>query len=73
LCNPRVQAAKQATLERRLQKTQGCLEGLPKRLGTRALTSWEAIAQALEATLKRYHPEDWLTDRIVATETPQKR
>jgi len=73
VCNPRLRAEKQVHLERRLQKTQVFLEGLPKRLGKRALKSREAIAQALEATLKRYHTEDLLTYRIVATETPRKR
>jgi transposase len=73
LCNPRLQAEKQMHLERRLQRTQVFLEGLPKRLGKRALKSREAIAQALEATLKRYHTGDLLTYRIVATETTRKQ
>jgi hypothetical protein len=44
----------QAQLEHRLRKTQAFLEGLPKRLGKRALKSREAIEQAREATLHRY-------------------
>jgi len=73
LFNPRLQAEKQAILERRLQKTQRFLEGLPQRLGKRALKSREAIEQALEATLKRYHTRELLTYRIAATETKRKR
>ena len=73
LFNPRLQAEKQALLERRLQKTQVCLEGLTQRLGKRVLKSREAIEQALEATLKRYHTRDFLTYRIISTETARKR
>lgn len=73
LFNPRLQAEKQASLERRLQKTQAFLEGLPQRLGKRGLKSREAIEQALEATLKRYHTQNLLTYRIVSTETTRKR
>jgi transposase len=73
LCNPRLQAEKQALLERRLQKSQAFLEGLPKRLGKRALKSREPILQLLEATLKRYNTRDLLTYHIVATETTRKR
>lgn len=72
MCNPRWQAEKPGHLARRLQRTQVCLEGLPTRLGTRALTRREAIAQALEATLTRDHTGDWLTSRLVATETTRK-
>ena len=73
LCNPRLQAEKQAVLERRLQKTQGFLEGLTKRLGKRALKSREAITQRLDTTLKRYHSRDLLTYDIVSTETTRQR
>jgi transposase len=73
LCNPRLQAEKQALLERRLQKTQAFLEGLPQRLGKRALKSREAILQLLDATLKRDHTRALLTYHIVATETTRKR
>lgn len=73
VCNPRLQAEKQAMLERRLQKTQAFLEGLPKRLGKRALKSREAIAHALDATLKRYHTEAFLTYWIVSTERMRKQ
>jgi hypothetical protein len=73
LGNPRLPAAKQALLERRLQKTQAFLEGLPKRLGTRALKSREAILPRLDATLKRAHTRNLLTSHLVATGTTRKR
>ena len=71
--NPRLQAEKQTSLERRLQKTQAFLEALPKRLGKRDLKRQEAIEQALEAMLKRYHTRDLLTYQIVSTTTLRKR
>jgi hypothetical protein len=73
LCNPRWRAEKHAHLERRLQKTQAFWEGLPKRLGKRTLKSPAAIAQVLEATVRRYHTRDLLTYRIVETTTTRKR
>jgi transposase len=73
LCNPRLRAEKHVHLERRLQKTEAFLEGLPKRLGKRTLKSQEAIAQALEATLRQYHTGDLLTYRIVATVMTRKQ
>lgn len=73
LCNPRLRAEKHAHLERRLQKTQTFLEGLPKRLGKRTLKSREAIVQVLEAIMRRYHTRDLLTYRLVETATTRKR
>jgi len=73
LCNPRWRAEKHAHLERRLQKTQTCLEGLPKRLGKRTLKSREASAPVLEAIMRRYQTRDVLTYRIVETATTRKR
>jgi hypothetical protein len=72
-CNPRLQDATRAHLERRLHKTQGCLAGLPKRLGKRALKSREAIAQRLEAVMKRDHPRDFVTYSSTSTATRRKR
>jgi len=71
--NPRLRSEKHASLERRLQKTQAFLEGLPKRLGKRALKSREAMEQALEAILKRYHTRDFLTYRLVPITTMRKQ
>jgi transposase len=71
--SPPLQAEKQANLERRLQKTRTFLEELPHRLGKRDLKSQEAIEQAIMSTLKRYRTEEFVTYRIVSTETRHKR
>lgn len=73
VCTPRWRAEQQAHLERRRQKTQTCLEGLPKRLGKRPLKSREASAQVLEALRRRYPTRDVLTYRSVETATTRKR
>ena len=66
-CTPRWRAEQPAHRERRLQQTPACLEGLPTRLGKRTVTSPEASAPALDATVRRSHTGDWRTDRRVAT------
>lgn len=71
--HPRLRAEKQASLERRLHKTQTFLEGLPQRLGKRKLKSQEAIEQIVQATLKHYHTAEFVTYQIISTETMHKR